>query len=60
MKDNKLTGITLKNFNDMQNGGKEYLKNCPYSADEERYNELYSKGFVSKGKRLVNKKIKED
>lgn len=66
----KLQGKVLKNFNDKKTGKTykakdDYKEADLYVADRERYEELYNKGFVEKGKiyqdtSVLNTKKKEE
>lgn len=57
----KLTGDVLKPFNDTQDNLKsykpkdEYTPADKYTAEKERYEDLYRKGYVTKGKVVEEK-----
>lgn len=53
-----LEGKVLKDFNDKQNKLKNYKKGQKFKAEDKRYNELKTKGFVEEGKEVVIKKDK--
>lgn len=65
VKQMKLTGKVLKPFNDGQDNFKvytpadEYKDADTFTAEKERYMELFNKGFVEKGKPVKNYKIEE-
>ena len=58
----KLTGKVLKPFNDSKDNFKEYTPKDDYkdadvfTAERERYEDLYRKGYVEKGKLVEDKK----
>ncbi len=55
-----LEGKVLKSFNDKNNNLKHYEANgrTKFKAEDERYNELKTKGFVEEGKAITSKKGK--
>ena len=53
-----LEGKVLKNFNDRENKLKRYEKGQIFKAENKRYNELKSKGFVGEGKEVAVKNNK--
>lgn len=53
-----LEGKVLKDFNDKENNLKKYTAGKKFKAEEKRYKELESKGFVEEGKEVVTKKDK--
>ena len=53
-----LEGKVLKDFNDKENKLKKYTKGQNFKAEDKRYNELKSKGFVGEGKEVVAKNDK--
>lgn len=53
-----LEGKVLKDFNDKQNKLKNYKKGQKFKAEDARYKELESKGFIGEGKEVVIKKDK--
>ena len=53
-----LEGKVLKDFNDKENKLKRYAKGQTFKAEDKRYNELKSKGFVGEGKEATAKKDK--
>lgn len=66
VKQMKLTGKVLKAFSDKKDNFKVYtpadeFKDADiFTAEKERYMELFNKGFVEKGKPEKNYKIKEE
>lgn len=52
-----LEGKVIKDFNDKENNLKKYTVGKKFKAEDKRYKELESKGFVSEGKEV---KAKED
>ena len=50
-----LEGKVLKDFNDKENKLKKYEKGQNFKAENKRYNELKSKGFVGEGKEIISK-----
>lgn len=61
----KLQGEVIKAFNDSRNGGKQYTPKDDYKdadifiAEKDRYEYLYEKGYVTKGKKITESKNKE-
>lgn len=53
-----LEGKVLKDFNDKKNKLKKYTKGQNFKAEDKRYNELKSKGFVGEGKEVTAKSDK--
>lgn len=53
-----LEGKVLKNFNDKQNNLKNYKMGQKFKAEDNRYKELESRGFLGEGKKVVTKKDK--
>lgn len=52
----KLQGKVLQSFNDRNNNLKKYNAGKDmFQAEEKRYNELYAKGYVEKGKKISKK-----
>lgn len=48
-----LEGKVIKDFNDTKNNLKKYTAGKDiFKADDKRYNELYNKGYVEKGKKV--------
>ena len=52
-----LEGKVIKDFNDKENNLKKYTVGKKFKAEDKRYKELESKGFVAEGKEV---KAKED
>lgn len=63
MRNYKLTGKVIQNFNDSKDNMKTYEVGDVYTADRFRYEELQSKGYVEQGKEVKDyfqtKKIEE-
>lgn len=53
-----LEGKVLKDFNDKQNNLKKYKEGQKFKAEDRRYKELETKGYVEEGKEVVTKKDK--
>lgn len=52
----KLQGKVLQSFNDADNNLKKYNAGKDvFQAEEKRYNKLYIKGYVEKGKKICKK-----
>ena len=57
MRNFKMSGKVIKDFNDSKDGNKFYKANeDTYIADRIRYEELYYKGFVEQGKEVKEEK----
>lgn len=52
----KIKTIVKQDFNDIKNNYKKRVVGEELILDEERYNELYMKGKVNKGKAIKEKK----
>ena len=50
-----IEGKVIKEFNDKQNKLKKYTVGKKFKAENQRYNELKSKGFVDEGKEVATK-----
>lgn len=48
-------GKVLKRFNDTKNNLKTYRPGDKFKAEDNRYNQLKSEGFVEDGKAIVEK-----
>lgn len=53
-----LEGKVLKDFNDKENNLKKYTVGKKFKAEDKRYKELESKGFVAEGKEVAAKSDK--
>lgn len=53
-----LDGKVIKEFNDKENKLKKYTIGKKFKAEDERYKELQSKGYVSEGKEVTSKNDK--
>ena len=53
-----LEGKVIKDFNDVENNLKKYTVGKKFKAENKRYNELVSKGFLEEGKEGVTKSDK--
>lgn len=52
MKEFKMTGKVIQNFNDGKDNMKSYEVGDTYTADRFRYEELQGKGYVEEGKEV--------
>ena len=50
-----IEGKVIKEFNDKQNKLKKYTVGKKFKAENQRYKELKSKGFVDEGKEVATK-----
>lgn len=55
-----IESIVKNSFNDKTNNLKEHKKGSKYICDKQRYDELFFKGFLEKGKEIKKKDKKED
>lgn len=55
MKNYKMTGKVIRDFNDKQDAGKNYEVGDTFTADKSRYEELYAKGLLEEGKKVEEK-----
>lgn len=53
-----LEGKVIKNFNDKENNFKKYAVGKKFKAEDKRYKELETKGFVEEGKEITTKSDK--
>ena len=53
-----LEGKVLKDFNDKENKLKKYVAGDKFRAENKRYNELKTKGYVEEGKEVASKNDK--
>lgn len=53
-----LEGKVLKDFNDKENNLKKYTAGKKFKAENKRYKELETKGFVAEGKEVSAKSDK--
>lgn len=58
MRSFKVKTKVIKNFNDTKTG-KTFEENEPITLDRDRYEELFSKGYVAKGEEVREEKEKK-